>query len=106
MSQTKEYVENRVWVVDDGCWLWLGGIYRNGYGSAMLGAINRSKTSCKNGHEFDGQNTYFRPAGGRSCHRCHQEVKERMKTLPGFHEKQAARMRSRRAVTLSRSVAD
>jgi hypothetical protein len=34
-------------------------------------AVNARKTHCKNGHEFDQANTYWRPGGGRSCRRCH-----------------------------------
>jgi hypothetical protein len=29
-------------------------------------------THCVNGHAFDGQNTYLRPGGGRSCRACHR----------------------------------
>lgn len=31
---------------------------------------NALKTHCKNGHEFNSVNTYFRPSGGRSCKTC------------------------------------
>lgn len=33
-------------------------------------AWNARKTHCKNGHQFDAQNTHYRPTGGRTCREC------------------------------------
>lgn len=33
-------------------------------------AVNARKTHCKNGHEFDAENTYFRKEGNRECIPC------------------------------------
>lgn len=36
-------------------------------------ADNARKTTCKNGHPYDIQNTYYKLNGGRSCRACHCE---------------------------------
>lgn len=41
-----------------------------GVGPAKLAAVNGTKTHCKNGHEFNEENTRARPGGGRSCRAC------------------------------------
>ena len=33
-------------------------------------SYNKSKTHCKNGHEYTKNNTYTRPYGGRNCREC------------------------------------
>lgn len=40
--------------------LWLEGV----------AADNAAKSHCDHGHPFDAENTYARPAGGRSCRAC------------------------------------
>lgn len=37
--------------------------------------INARKTHCLNGHEFNEENTYIYPAGGRECRPCRRERK-------------------------------
>ena len=37
-----------------------------------LGLINKSKTHCKNGHEFNEKNTYQRSHGARTCRECNR----------------------------------
>ncbi len=36
-----------------------------------VGIWNKHKTHCKNGHEFDADNTYVKPDGSRGCIACH-----------------------------------
>lgn len=36
------------------------------------GKHNRIKTHCKNGHEFNGKNTYIKLTGGRGCRECNR----------------------------------
>jgi hypothetical protein len=36
-----------------------------------------SQTHCKNGHEFDEENTYLRPTGGRACKTCRRAASRR-----------------------------
>jgi len=38
---------------------------------------NMGKTHCLNGHEFDAENTYVRPGGGRHCKACQRERSRR-----------------------------
>lgn len=38
---------------------------------------NMGKTHCLNGHEFDTENTYVRPGGGRHCKACQRERSRR-----------------------------
>lgn len=38
-----------------------------------VGHYNSLKTHCKNGHPFDEANTYFGPAGTRTCRICQRE---------------------------------
>jgi len=46
-----------------------------------FGAHNSTKTRCKHGHEFNAENTYMTPAGGRQCRPCknrrHAEMRKR-----------------------------
>ena len=37
-----------------------------------LGLINKLKTQCKNGHEYNEKNTYKRKTGKRQCRECHR----------------------------------
>lgn len=37
-----------------------------------LGLINKSKTHCKYGHEFNEKNTYKRSHGARTCRECNR----------------------------------
>lgn len=50
---------------------------RRGVGPAILGALNGSKTECKNGHPFDEANTRLRPTGGRTCRQCERDRRAR-----------------------------
>lgn len=36
----------------------------------QISSINKHKTHCRSGHEFNKLNTYHRPTGGRMCKRC------------------------------------
>ena len=36
-----------------------------------------NRTSCPKGHEYDAENTYKRPNGGRGCRRCRAEASAR-----------------------------
>lgn len=45
--------------------------------SIGAGAINRNKTHCKNGHEFNKENTYYIPKGNgkwRACKECSRQT--------------------------------
>ncbi len=48
-----------------------------GNGPIILGALNGSKTRCKRGHQYEGDNVYFRPTGGRACRTCNRIYKGR-----------------------------
>ncbi len=39
----------------------------------LVGIVNASKTHCKHGHEYDQENTYHIPTGGRQCRACNRE---------------------------------
>lgn len=41
------------------------GVAHSNYSKTM-----RAKTHCKNGHEFNERNTYFKPNGNRNCKTC------------------------------------
>lgn len=42
---------------------------------------NLAKTSCVNGHPFDGGNTYVDRNGGRSCRACHRAREARRRAI-------------------------
>ena len=42
-------------------------------GSRATGALNKDKTHCKHGHEFNGQNTGWNKYGNRWCKSCNRE---------------------------------
>jgi len=50
---------------------------KRGIGPAMLGAINASKTHCKHGHPFSGDNVKYRKSGGRRCVTCERNRKRK-----------------------------
>lgn len=43
---------------------------KRGIGATILGKINASKKFCKNGHQFNAENTRHRKSGGRACRIC------------------------------------
>lgn len=43
---------------------------RDAAAKGLLGGGHRSKTHCRNGHEFTPENTYVRPNGHRACRTC------------------------------------
>jgi hypothetical protein len=38
-----------------------------------VSSVNRAKTHCSQGHEFDPENTYITKRGERACRACHRE---------------------------------
>jgi hypothetical protein len=44
-------------------------------------SVNREKTHCLNGHEFDPENTYITTRGERSCRTCHREYQREWQRL-------------------------
>jgi hypothetical protein len=53
--------------------------------SSNPAAVNARKTHCINGHEFNGDNTYVRGDGSRSCRTCQREyMGNRRKENPLF----------------------
>jgi hypothetical protein len=45
-----------------------------------VGAVNRGKTHCSNGHPFTPENTYTPPSrGGRACRTCQREAMRRLR---------------------------
>ena len=40
-------------------------------------AANRAKTACKDGHDFDEENTYIAPNGHRGCRKCRAAAQAR-----------------------------
>jgi hypothetical protein len=89
---------------DSGCWIWKGTVSRYGYGlhyqdrktfrahrfayEQMVApvpdspsSVNREKTHCLNGHEFDPENTYITTRGERSCRTCHREYQREWQRL-------------------------
>lgn len=45
---------------------------QRGEAGLWFGQKQRMKPFCPNGHQYDEENTYFRPGGGRSCRACHR----------------------------------
>ena len=127
----QRYLKSYSYIDDNGCWIFTGGIKKNGYGQVValgkprlahrvaawafgilddldsslnvlhknfvchskacinldhlktgdqfdntVDSINAGthyqarKTHCPKGHEYDKENTYFRPDGGRECRAC------------------------------------
>lgn len=46
--------------------------------SSWRGAHERSKTHCRNGHEFSVENTYVSPRGHRACRKCREVSRIKM----------------------------
>lgn len=65
---------------------------------------NAERTHCKNGHEFNEENTYIQPKSQKRCCRICQSnrVKERRKTEPEFQARNTENMRKWRAANRER----
>lgn len=55
----------------------------NNMRSNSVTARNARKTHCRHGHEFSLENTYLRPAGGRTCITCRELNKQRYRAEAG-----------------------
>lgn len=65
---------------NSGCWLWIGALRTNGYGT--LRATPRSlakQAACIHGHSFDDANTYRNRNGNRWCRACDREKHRRQR---------------------------